>query len=100
MLDAAQAVAIPSRFLEPLVARRLLHLPLQLALDRVRVPREELDHLLDDRAVVLLRDVADAGGQAAVDVVVEAGNPGVASRLRALTRAVREHAVEHVERLA
>ena len=41
----------------------------------------------DDRAVVLLRDVADAQRQAAVDVVVEARDR-VAARLRPLARPV------------
>ena len=50
--------------------------------------------------VVLLRDVAHARGQAALDVVVEARDPAVAAGLRALAGPVREDAVEHVERLA
>ena len=51
-------------------------------------------------AVVLLRDVADARREAAIDVVVEARNPAVPARLRPLARAVAEDAVEDVERLA
>ena len=52
------------------------------------------------RAVVLLRHVADAGRQAALDVVVEARDPAVAAGLRALARPVGEDAVQDVERLA
>ena len=50
--------------------------------------------------VVLLRDVADARRQAAVDVVVEARDAGMAPRLRAFAGPVREDAVEDVEGLA
>ena len=95
-----QAVAVAGRLLEALALGRLLHLPLELALDRPRLAGEELDHALDDLAVVLLRDVAHARRQAALDVVVEARNPAVAAGLRALAGPVREDAVEHVERLA
>ncbi len=45
-------------------------------------------------------DVADARGCAAADVVVEAGDAGAAAGLRPLARPVREHPVQHVERLA
>ncbi len=100
MLHRVQTVAIARRVLEPLLRRRLLHPPLELALNRLHVAGEELDHRLDDRAVVLLRDVADARREAAVDVVVEARNPGVTARLRPLARPVRKHTVQHVERLA
>ena len=63
-------------------------------------PDEELDHLVDQLAVELLRDVADAGRVAALDVVVEARDAGVPARLRPLARPELEDAVEHVERLA
>src|SRR5205085_8363810 len=53
----------------------------------------------EDRAVVLLGHVPNAGGETAVDVVVEAGDPRVPARLRPLARAVREDAVQDVERL-
>src|SRR5262249_42050339 len=49
---------------------------------------------------VLLRDVLHAGGETALDVVVEARDAAVATGLGPLTRAVAEDAVEHVERLA
>jgi hypothetical protein len=95
-----QAVAVAGGLLEALVLCRIHHLRLELALDRTRLAREELDHPVDDLAVRLLRDVADARRQAALDVVVEARDPGVAARLRPLARPVRKDAVEHVERLA
>ena len=95
-----QPVAVARRLLEALALGGVLHLPLELALDRPRLAREELDHAVDDLAVVLLRDVAHARRQAALDVVVEARNPAVAAGLRALAGPVREDAVEHVERLA
>src|SRR5262249_61279839 len=72
----------------------------ELPLDRVGRAREELDHLVDDRAVSLLGDVADAGREATVDVVVEARNPRVATGPRPFARTVRKDAVEDVERLA
>ena len=100
MLDAAQTVAVARCLLEALIGGGLAHLLLELPLDRLRLAREELDHLVDDRAVVLVRDVADARRQAAVDVVVEAWDPGVAARLRSLARPVRKDPVEHVERFA
>ena len=50
--------------------------------------------------VVPLRDVADAGRVAAVDVVVEARDSRVPARLRPLARTEAEDAVQDVERLA
>ena len=99
-VDRAEAVAVARRVLEPLLARRQAHLLLEPPPDRAVVPRQELDHLVDQLAVVLLRDVADAGREAALDVEVEARDPAVAAGLRPLARAVAEHAVQHVERLA
>ena len=100
VLHRLQAVAVARRLLEALVGRRLAHAPLELALDRPHVAGEELDHLVDDDAIVLLRDVADAGRQAALDVEVEARDTGVAAGLGPLAGPVLEDAVQHVERLA
>jgi hypothetical protein len=72
-----EPVAVARRLLEALASAAVLHLPLELALDRPRLAREELDHAVDDPPVVLLRDVADARRQAALDVVVEARDPAV-----------------------
>ena len=100
VLDREEPVPVARRILEALVGGGLAHLPLQLAHDRARVAGEEVDHALDDLPVGVLRDVADTRRVAALDVEVEARDPGVAARLRALARPELEDAVEHVERLA
>src|SRR6185312_2970378 len=84
----------------PLLGSRLAHLLLERPPDRAVVAAQELHDLVDHLAVVLLRDVPDARGVAALDVVVEAGDAAVAAGLRPLAGAVAEHAVQHVERLA
>jgi hypothetical protein len=61
---------------------------------------EEVDDRLDVLAVRLLRDVADAGGLTALDVVVQTGAAGGAARLRPVTGSVHEDLAEQVERLA
>src|SRR6185503_4339760 len=98
--NRVEPVPVASGSLEVLLLGRPAHLLLELPLDRAGIAREELDHALDDLPVVLLRDVTDTRGQAAVDVVIEAGNARVPPRLWALTGPVREDAVEDVERLA
>jgi hypothetical protein len=98
--DREETIADPRRLLEPLVRGRASHPFLELVEDRVGVARQELDDALDDRCVVLLRDVADARRVAALDVEVEAGDPGVPARLRTLTRPELEDAVQNLERLA
>src|SRR5690348_2758947 len=60
MPHGEQTVPVARRLLETLAFRGVLHLPLELAQDRARLPREELDHAVDDLAVPLFRDVADA----------------------------------------
>ena len=99
-LDRRETVPVARCVLEPLLGRRLAHLLLESPPDRAVVARQELDHLLDQLAVVLLRDVTDARRMAALDVEVEARDAAVPTRLRALARPVPEHPVEHVERLA
>src|SRR5439155_23821018 len=94
MADREQPVPVARRLLEALVLGRLPHRLLELPMDRRRVPRQELDHPVDDLAVLLARDVADARRPAALDVVVEARNARVAARLRPLARPVLEHAVQ------
>jgi hypothetical protein len=88
------------RLLEALFVGCPLHLLLELAHDRLGVAREELDHLVDHLAVVLLGDIANAWGQTALDVVIETGDARMAARLRPLAGPVREDTVEDVERLA
>ena len=95
-----EPVAAARRLLEALRLGGRLHLRLELPQDRLRLAAEELDDSVDDPAVVLLGHVADARREAALDVEVEARDPGVAARLRPLARPVREGAVEDVERLA
>ena len=95
-----ETVPVARRLLEALVLGRQLHLLLELAQDRPRLAGQELDHAVDHAPVVLLGHVPDARRQAALDVVVEARNPGVAPGLRALARPVRKDAVQDVERLA
>src|SRR5262245_20583988 len=52
-----KAVAVAGGVLEALERRRVEHLLLELALDRLRVAREELDDAVDDLGVVLPGDV-------------------------------------------
>src|SRR5262249_43076670 len=80
-LDRPEAVAVAGRVLESLLRRRLAHLLLEPPPDRAIVAGEELDHLVDHVAVLLLRDVADARRVAALDVVVEARDAAVATGL-------------------
>ena len=100
MTHGEEPVAIPGGVFETLLGSRDRHLALELGGDRLRVSREEVDHAVDDPAVLLRRDLAHARGETAVDVVVEAGDPRVPAWTRPLTRAKAEGAVEHVERLA
>ena len=94
---AGSGTAPPPRTARP---RRLRHPALQLADDRPRLSGQELDHAVDHLPVVLLRDVVHARREAAVDVEVEARDPRVATRLRALARTEPEDAIEDVQRLA
>ncbi len=99
-LDRAQPIAVASGILEPLSGRRLLHLLGEPTPDRPVVAGEKLDHLLDQVAIVLLRDVPDAGRVAAFDVEVEARDPAAPPGLRSLARPVAKDAVQDVECLA
>src|SRR5207302_8438670 len=90
VLHGKEPVSVARRLLEPLPRGGVAHLPLEVAEDRPRLPREELDHLVDDRAIVLLGHVADAGRETTLDVEIEARNPGAPARLRPLARPVRE----------
>ena len=81
-LDGAQPVAVARRIFEALLGRRLAHPPLELGPDGPVVPGEELDHVLDDRAIVVLRNVPDARRETPLDVEVEARNAAAPARLR------------------
>ena len=95
-----QAVSQARRLLELLRRRGGLHALLEIALDRPRAAFQEHDHLVDHRAIVVVRDEVDAGSCAASDVVVEAGNTRAATRRRPLAGAVRKDLVERLERRA
>src|SRR3954447_26369241 len=99
MLDREEPVAEPRRLLEALVLGGRAHATLELALNRLRVARQELHDAVDDLRIFRSRDVADARRVAAVDVVVEARDARVPAGLRPLARAVTENPVQHVERL-
>ena len=98
--DREQPVPKPRRLLETLLRCGLAHALLDPRLDRLGVALEEADHAVDDLAVGLLRDVVHAGRVAAVDVEVEARDPGVTPRLRPLARPELEGAVQDVQRAA
>src|SRR5205823_8661960 len=83
----AQAVAVQRRLLELLRVRGGAHLLLEVALDPAVAAAEEVDDRLDRPAVLILRHIADAGGLAALDEVVEAGAPARAARLHAVAGA-------------
>ena len=51
--------------------RRGAHPLLELAFDLAVAPAEEVDDAVDTRAVLLARDIADAGGGAAVDMKIQ-----------------------------
>ncbi len=70
---------------------RLLHPPLRLADQPVGAPFQHEQHLLDHRPVLRLSLIADAGGLAPPDVVVEAGPVGCLPRQIVVTGA---HGVE------
>ncbi len=78
----------------------LLHALVEGALDLAVAAGEEVDDRVDVLAVLLLGDVADAGGLAALDEVVEAGAAAGAAGLGAVAGAVLEDLAEQVERLA
>src|SRR5581483_2076762 len=95
-----QAVAQHRRPLELLRRRRLAHLALEVALHVAVAAGEEVDDRLDVAAILLAPHVADAGGLAALDVVVEAGRAGAAPRLGPLAGAELEQLAEQVQGLA
>ena len=96
----AQAIAEGRRRLELLGLRGFLHALLQFPLDRPVTTGEEADDRIDVRAVLLLADVVDAGGLAALDVVVEARAARGAAGLGPVARPVREQLAEQIECLA
>ena len=93
-----QPVAGARRLLEEVPLGGFAHALLQVALDLVRPPLEERDHIVDHGAVLLPRDVSHARCSAAADVVIEAGHARAPAGRRALAGAVREDLVERLER--
>ena len=85
--DREEPVSEAGRLLEALLAAACFIRSSSCAHDRPRVAGEELDHVVDHLAVVLLGHVAHARGQAALDVVIEARDAGVPARLAAPRRA-------------
>src|SRR5207302_6606438 len=63
VLDRPKPVAVPRCVLETFLRRCFAHPRLELALDRLRLAGEELDHLVDDGAVVVFGDVTDTRGE-------------------------------------
>src|SRR5262249_11366032 len=74
------------------------HTGLQVALDRAVAPGEEVDDAVDVAAVVLLGDVPDAGGLAALDVVVQARGAAAPAGVGGGAGAEHEDLREEVER--
>ena len=93
-----QPVALERGLLELLRGRGGEHARFELLLERLEAPAEEVDHPVDARAVLLLGDVSNARGTAALDVVVQAGTAAAASRLGAGAGAEHEHLRQHLER--
>ena len=98
----ADVIAQPGRLLVVLVCGRLGHLALEPADELHRVAGHEVAEVVDDRAVGLLVDPADAGRRALVDVAQQAGPPDLPGPdEHALgAGAGREHPQQQVERLA
>ena len=97
--DRLEAIAVQRGALVVALGGRLLHLALLLPLDLAVAAGEEVDDRLDVAAVLVAVDVADAGGPAALDEVVEAGIAGAPARLGPFAGAVLEQLAEQVEGL-
>ena len=95
-----EPVAEERRPLEVLGLGGLLHLRLEVARDLLVAAGEEGDDPVDVSPVLLLVDVAHAGRLAAIDVVVETGDPRAPAGLRSLAGPVLEELAEQVEGLA
>src|SRR3546814_7544010 len=68
----ADAIAVDRGGLELQRIRRTLHVRGQLLLHVVAAPGQEPPRLVDQLGIAFLRDVADAGGAAALDLVLQA----------------------------
>ena len=98
-LHTAHPVTQHGGSLEFQAFRRLLHVLLQVLVDRLGVPFHEQDHLLDHLGVVLLGGVAGTRSDATVDEELQAGT-GVFAGNRFGTRPVGEEPFYQVHGLA
>ena len=94
LLHGAKLVPQARRRLEVEGRGRLLHAELQFALHILRAPFEEEQDGADHRRVVLLRDLADARREAALDVVLQTGPV-----LQVAAGAQREEAAQELQAL-
>ena len=99
LLDGAELVAVHRRELEAHLARRALHLAVELARELVVPPVEELGDRVDLLGVPGAVDLADAGRGAALDLVLQA-RPLAAGELGVAARAELEVLVDEVQRAA
>ena len=101
-LHRAEVVAQPGRLLEVLAVGGGVHLPLDPPDERPGLAGHEVAEVVDDRAVVLGGDVADARCRALVDVAEQAGPPDLAGALEDAVGAAphREDAEQDVDGLA
>ncbi len=93
-----QAVAQHGRRLELQPVRGRRHLRLELLLDLARPPGQEGPHLGHETGIVGPLDAADAGGRAALDLVLQAG-PAAALEDAVGAAPERKGAEQRVERL-
>ena len=95
--DGAKLIAHHGGAFERQRLRRLLHLLAQAAQDVIRLAFEEEDDILDHLGIFVRRTEARAGGDAALDVVVEAG-AGIVARNLLRARAPGKELLHEVER--
>ncbi len=102
LLHRTEVVAQPRRALEVERLGGGVHLGAHALDERPRVAADEVAEVVDDRAVVLLADVADAGGGALLDVAEQARPADLAGPLEhaVAARAHREDPEELVDGLA
>ena len=96
----SQTIARASGIFVALFRRRALHVLFERCRDGRGVTIEELDHLIDQRAVILFRNLPHAGRRAAPDVKVQTGRSRTTPRGRPLAGTKRKHAIEHFQCLS
>src|SRR5215217_4718005 len=95
--EGGDLIAQLCRPLEIRVPGGLAHGLLALTDQTVHPSLQKGDNVSDDPVVVLFGDGTDARRHRASDVVVEAGHPAAATRLRTAALAERESLVQYVE---